>query len=72
MKQMIDLSVFQNLRLPGGFTIVSLETSNEAITDAIGREAVARTRIIGREFDLLIRAGLSERELSVTLYQRNS
>ena len=42
--------------------------SDEAIADAIGREAVARTRIVGRDFDLLIRAGLSQRELSVTLY----
>lgn len=31
-------------------------------------EAAAQRRIVGREFRLLIRAGLSERELSVTLY----
>jgi hypothetical protein len=36
--------------------------------DALGREAIAQTRIVGREFVLLIRAGLSEEELSVTLY----
>ena len=68
MKAMIDLNAFQNLRLQGGFRIVRLEITHEPITDAIGREAVARTRIVGLDFDLLIRAGLSQRELSVTLY----
>jgi hypothetical protein len=65
---MIDLSAFQNLELRGGFRIVRLEIANEPLVDAIGREAVARTRINGGNFDLLIRAGLSQRELSVTLY----
>ena len=36
--------------------------------DAIGREAVAQTSAIARELRLLIRAGLSEEELSITLY----
>ena len=36
--------------------------------DAIGREAVAQTRAIARELRLLVRAGLSEEELSITLY----
>lgn len=36
--------------------------------DALEREAVPQTRIIDREFRLLIQAGLSERELSVSLY----
>ena len=54
MNAVIDLSAFQNLRLRGDFKII--------------REAVARTRIVGLDFDLLIRAGLSQRELSVTLY----
>ena len=65
---MIDVGAFQNLELQSGFRIVRIEITNELITDAIGRQAIARIRIIGREFDLLIRAGLSERELSVTLY----
>jgi len=68
MNAMIDLSALQNLRLRGDFTIVRLELTNEPIADAIGREARARTRIVGRGFDLLIRAGLSQLELSVTLY----
>jgi hypothetical protein len=68
MNAVIDLSAFQNLRLRGDFKIIRLELSDEPIADAIGREAVARTRIVGRDFDLLIRAGLSQHELSVTLY----
>ena len=68
MNAVIDLSTFQNLPLRGDFTIVRLELTNEPIADAIGREARARARIVGRGFDLLIRAGLSQRELSVTLY----
>jgi hypothetical protein len=65
---MIDLNAFQNLRVRGGFRIVRVEITHEPIADAIGRQAVARTRIIRRDFDLLVRAGLSEHELSVTLY----
>ena len=65
---MIDLSAFQNLRLRGGFTIVRLEITDQSLVDAIGRDAIARTRINGRNLDLIIRAGLSQRELSVTLY----
>ena len=38
------------------------------MVDAVGREAIAKTAIVGRSFDLLLRAGLEERELSVTLY----
>ena len=68
MKAMIDLSAFQSLQVRGGFTIVRLEITNEPLVDPVGREAIARTRIIGRNLDLLIRAGLSQRELSVTLY----
>ena len=65
---MIDLGAFQNLQVRGGFTIVRLEITDDLLVDPIGRDAIARTRIIGRELDLLIRAGLSQRELSVTLY----
>ncbi len=38
------------------------------IVDAIGREAIAQTSAIVREFRLLIHSGLSEEELSITLY----
>jgi hypothetical protein len=65
---MIDAAIFKNTRLRGGFLIVSIEFTDEPMLDALGREATAKTGIIGMSFDLLIRAGLDERELSVTLY----
>jgi hypothetical protein len=64
----IDLRQFKNLRLHGGFIIKDIRLTDEPIVDAIGREAVAQTSGIAREFRLLIRAGLSEAELSITLY----
>ena len=36
--------------------------------DAIGREAIAQTSAVARQFQLLVRSGLSEEELSITLY----
>jgi hypothetical protein len=51
MNAVIDLSAFQNLRLRGDFKIIRLELADEPIADAIGREAVARTRIVGLDFD---------------------
>jgi hypothetical protein len=65
---MIDPAPFRNLRLPGGFVITEVEFTREPMLDALEREAVAQTRITGREFRLLLRAGLSQRELSVSLY----
>ena len=65
---MIDAAAFKNTRLRGGFVIVTVEFTNEPMVDALGREAIAKTGIVGISFDLRIRAGLDERELSVTLY----
>ena len=65
---MIDLQQFKNLQLHGGFFIKDLELTDHPILDAIGREAIAQTSAIVREFRLLIRSGLSEEELSITLY----
>jgi hypothetical protein len=65
---MIDLTVFQALRLRGGFIIVEIKIANEPLFDAIGREAVARTSIIGQRFSITIRPGFSEQEISVTIY----
>src|SRR6266550_8618083 len=65
---MIEPASFQNIRIRGGFTLVRLEFIHEPLIDAIGREAIARTRIIDRPFFMTIRAGLSDAELSVTIY----
>jgi hypothetical protein len=65
---MIDAAQFENHRLVGGFIIVRVELDAESLTDALGREALARTRITGKRFEITIQPGLSEKELSVTLY----
>ena len=64
----IDIRQFKNLRLHGGFIIRDIELTDVPIVDAIGREAIAQTSVIVREFRLLIRSGLNEEELSITLY----
>jgi hypothetical protein len=65
---MIDPVSFQGLRLCEGFMIVQLEFAQESLLDAVGRKAVAETRIIGRKFYLTVLSGLSDKEFSVTLY----
>jgi hypothetical protein len=65
---MIDLKVFQNLRITPGLIIVHIELTSDPLVDAIGREAIARTAISGRELHLSIRSDLTDEELSVTLY----
>src|SRR5580765_8557093 len=65
---MTDPAAFKSVPLPGGFLIADLPFTETPLLDALGREAVAQTRIVGREFRLLIKAGLSHRELSITLY----
>lgn len=65
---MIEIGQFKNLRLHGGFVIKEVELTDLPMVDAIGREAVAQTTIVLRNFRLFIRTGLNEDELSVTLY----
>jgi hypothetical protein len=65
---MIDVASFENTRLLGGFSIAGIRLASGPMVDALGREAVAQTRIVGTEFRLLIRPSLSDEELSVTLY----
>jgi hypothetical protein len=64
----VNIESLAGLQLRGGFRIADVEVTDEPLIDAIGREAVAQTTITGREFSLLIRGGLSDAELSVTLY----
>ena len=65
---MIDPTTFKNVRLRGGFVIAALQFTDSLMVDALGREAVAQTRVVGRTFQLTIRAGLTDRELSISLY----
>jgi hypothetical protein len=64
----ISLEPFQNLQLHGGFVIQEIKLTNIPIIDAIGREAVAQTSVVAKDFRLLIQTGLSDKELSITLY----
>ncbi len=65
---MIDPGSFQNVSLYAGFKIVRLKLSEIPLLDALGREAIANTRITGRNLEIVIRPGLSDDEFSVTLY----
>jgi len=65
---MADPGLFRGLRLHGGFTIVRLEVITEPLVDALGRMAIAKTRIVGRKFHLSLISNLDEKEWSVTLY----
>ena len=59
---------FANASLRGGFILAPVEVTGEPLVDALGREAFARTWIIGREFRVTVRATLDDKEFSVTLY----
>ena len=65
---MIPLTQFDNLPLRGGFIISRVRRSQEPLVDALGREAVAETRVTGQRFELVLSAGQSDEELSVSLY----
>ncbi|MGA3182607.1 MAG: hypothetical protein ABSF38_19950 [Verrucomicrobiota bacterium] len=65
---MIEINSFKNLRLLGGFIIVEIEFTPDRLVDALGRDAIAQTRIVGQEFRMVIRSDLPENELSITLY----
>ena len=59
---------FNGGRIRGGFVLVRVEFVVGPLTDAIGRPALAKTKIVGREFHLVILSSLSDEEKSVTLY----
>ncbi|PYJ24247.1 MAG: hypothetical protein DME91_09595 [Verrucomicrobia bacterium] len=65
---MIDFHSFENIPRRGGFTIVQIEPAAGLLLDALGREAIARTRIVERNFEIAIKSDLTEEEQSVTLY----
>jgi hypothetical protein len=65
---MIDPVSFKNVRLTGGFVITEVEFAHAPIEDALGREAVAQTTIVGSRFHIRLLAGLSDLELSISLY----
>jgi hypothetical protein len=64
----LDLAPFQNLPLRGGFTLVEAHLSAVALLDPLERPATAQTIIRGLRFHILLRAGLNDRDMSVSLY----
>ncbi len=65
---MLDLAQFKNCELIGGFVISGVELTMVAMVDALDREAVAQTRIVGQRFAITLNAEMSEEELSVSIY----
>jgi hypothetical protein len=65
---MMDTGSFQNLEIVGGFKIARVRFVSGRRVDAIGREALAKTSIVGRRFEIVICSPLSDEELSVTIY----
>jgi len=65
---MIDPASFTNRQLRGGFVIIAVEFTEAPLRDALDREALAMTRVRGREFHITLRSGLSQEEISVSLY----
>lgn len=68
LRVVVNIDSFLNQRLAGVFSIAEIELTHEPLVDALGREAVAQTRVLGRKLRLVIRSDLPDRELSVTLY----
>jgi hypothetical protein len=65
---MSDPTFFNNLSLLSGYILIQVEVTSEPLVDAIGREAIARSQIVGREIRITMRSNLDEKEFSVTLY----
>jgi hypothetical protein len=65
---MIDPASFRNVRLHGGFVIAEVEFTSTALVDALEREAIAQTRIVGKTFRVTISEASDERDVSISLY----
>jgi len=65
---MVDPGRFSNLALPNGIRLTRVVETDVAMIDPMGRTALAKTAITGREMIILLVAGLDEREKSISLY----
>lgn len=65
---MIELAVFRNLPLRGGFVLEKVEIAAAPMEDAIGRPALARTVVIGATLSIELRSEMLDDEMSVSLY----
>ena len=66
IRTMIDFRSFENIPLRGGFIVLRIEPAAGPLRDALGREAIARTRIVERRFEITMKSDLAEEEQSVT------
>lgn len=64
----LDLSMFDHIELRGGFVIVEAWFASQALLDPLGRPAAARTLIQGNQFNIALREGMDEVEVSISLY----
>ncbi len=65
---MLNLAQFCRIALPGGFSIVEVRLSSQSLLDPLGRPAAAQTLIRGKQFHIVLREGMDDAELSVSLY----
>ncbi len=65
---MLDLTVFNNVALRGGFLIAEVRITAQSLCDPLGRPAIAQTLIRGNKFYILLREGMDEAGVSISLY----
>jgi hypothetical protein len=65
---MSNPDTFRDAPLPGGYVLSRLEFVEGPLVDAIGRPALAKTQILGRQIRLSLVSTLDEKETSVSLY----
>lgn len=66
--RVLNLAQFRNIPLRGGFSIVEVRLTSQSLLDPLGRPAAAQTLIRGNQFHIVLREGMDEGELSVSLY----
>lgn len=65
---MIDLDSFTGAHLCGGFLLNGITVSAQPMLDPIGRPALARTVIIAAELEIELQPGMSDEEVSISIY----
>ena len=68
MRLVLDLTAFNNIPLRGGFLIVDVRITAQLLLDPLGRPATAQTLIRGNKFHILLREGMDDAEVSISLY----
>ena len=65
----MNLADFQNLPLHGGFLLLRVSLTDEPMVDAMGRLALAKTRIIGSTMEIELGCSMPDpHEISISLY----